>query len=637
MMKLVRLFWIGLIGVITSRGAEIQVNAKATALQFEHACQPGPAVEKWREEVRGSVFQKLPRPEPPPVFRYIVRYSDGKELPVVVRWSESVESAERRMFEPVSRFISPMAWAEVTTQGAIDPKTGFCEVRYTMQWPNPFPEKEIASVSAQEISGAGKALVFSVKPVTKPLTGKNYYVAPGGNDENPGSFEQPWATPHKATAMARAGDTVYFREGTYAVTKPVIPSNSGKEGAWITFCNYPGESAIFTGREIATDRVKNELVVESEGNPAAVISTRAGVWHILGTSFIRIQGLAIQDSAFAGISVNALPWWPVDGISQPDIPGCSYIDILHNRVQRTSCVGIGVYGSIIPAYKANEHIRVIGNLIMRADDKETILNGADQARSKMREELRKRGRSKGGDENLDFHAAQNLECAYNEVCHGGKEGIDLMNGTRNATVHHNFVHDQFFGNFSGSPCAIYLDCRSEQWDIEVAHNVCERNGQGIQVNSEDDSPAHGIRIHDNICRDNYWNGINISMWTDKSKLIRDVIIEKNIVLHNGFLDTNKAPGGGIHIGSRTPNLRDIVVRDNIVAFNRDYQLAHFQSDLKATNIVFDRNQVWPKELKPIEDQKWAQRYVPTLGDNAIIAEPIFVDPENYDFALKKQE
>ncbi len=42
-----------------------------------------------------------------------------------------------------------------------------------------------------------------------------YYVAPNGNDSNPGTLAEPWATPVKASQAAQAGDTVYFREGVY--------------------------------------------------------------------------------------------------------------------------------------------------------------------------------------------------------------------------------------------------------------------------------------------------------------------------------------------------------------------------------------------------------------------------------------
>src|SRR3712207_951145 len=50
-----------------------------------------------------------------------------------------------------------------------------------------------------------------------------YYVAPNGNDSAAGSQAAPWASIARAQALAQAGDTVYFRGGTYAYTR----ANSG--------------------------------------------------------------------------------------------------------------------------------------------------------------------------------------------------------------------------------------------------------------------------------------------------------------------------------------------------------------------------------------------------------------------------
>ena len=45
-----------------------------------------------------------------------------------------------------------------------------------------------------------------------------YYVSPDtliANDNNPGTFDQPWRTWQKAFSEAQPGDTVYFRGGVY--------------------------------------------------------------------------------------------------------------------------------------------------------------------------------------------------------------------------------------------------------------------------------------------------------------------------------------------------------------------------------------------------------------------------------------
>jgi len=72
-----------------------------------------------------------------------------------------------------------------------------------------------------------------------------YYVAPDGNDRNPGTKELPWATPAHAAAQAKAGDTVIFKPGVYYGV--LQPQHDGEEGAPITFRGEKRREAILVG------------------------------------------------------------------------------------------------------------------------------------------------------------------------------------------------------------------------------------------------------------------------------------------------------------------------------------------------------------------------------------------------------
>ena len=76
--------------------------------------------------------------------------------------------------------------------------------------------------------------------------GKTYYVSLTGNNNNPGTLSQPWATWRKAFQTAAAGDTVYFRGGTYPYDGlgNLWVSNSGTHDNPICFFNYPNESPL---------------------------------------------------------------------------------------------------------------------------------------------------------------------------------------------------------------------------------------------------------------------------------------------------------------------------------------------------------------------------------------------------------
>ncbi|PGR32129.1 sugar isomerase [Bacillus cereus] len=76
----------------------------------------------------------------------------------------------------------------------------------------------------------------------------NYYVSPTGNDLNPGTLDQPFATIQKAANVAKEGSTIYIRGGVY--NQKVHVTHSGSSGATITFQNYQDEKVILDGSKV---------------------------------------------------------------------------------------------------------------------------------------------------------------------------------------------------------------------------------------------------------------------------------------------------------------------------------------------------------------------------------------------------
>jgi MYXO-CTERM domain-containing protein len=85
-----------------------------------------------------------------------------------------------------------------------------------------------------------------------------YYVAPTGSDSAGGTLAAPWATIAHAQSVAAAGDTIYFRGGTYAFTAAqsacgsssstvngVLLNKSGASGSPINYWANPGEIPVF--------------------------------------------------------------------------------------------------------------------------------------------------------------------------------------------------------------------------------------------------------------------------------------------------------------------------------------------------------------------------------------------------------
>jgi hypothetical protein len=83
-----------------------------------------------------------------------------------------------------------------------------------------------------------------------PSYALSYYVAPGGNDANPGTLEKPFASLQCAQAAERQKrGTVFLRGGTYYLPAALVftPRDSGTKDAPIVFQAYENEKPVISG------------------------------------------------------------------------------------------------------------------------------------------------------------------------------------------------------------------------------------------------------------------------------------------------------------------------------------------------------------------------------------------------------
>jgi hypothetical protein len=73
-----------------------------------------------------------------------------------------------------------------------------------------------------------------------------HYVAPDGDDGDPGTQEKPWATLQHAADVAQPGDTVCLREGVYHQYAELV--RPGAPGQPITYAATPGETVWLDGQ-----------------------------------------------------------------------------------------------------------------------------------------------------------------------------------------------------------------------------------------------------------------------------------------------------------------------------------------------------------------------------------------------------
>ncbi len=91
-------------------------------------------------------------------------------------------------------------------------------------------------------------LTFIVRFIVLPCDNfaVDYYVAPNGDDRNPGTRMQPWQTIGKANDSVRPGDVVYLRAGRYQET--IQPVRNGIEDQPVVFSSYQDEVAVIHSR-----------------------------------------------------------------------------------------------------------------------------------------------------------------------------------------------------------------------------------------------------------------------------------------------------------------------------------------------------------------------------------------------------
>jgi hypothetical protein len=172
--------------------------------------------------------------------------------------SEKTISVSGKYLTPESGTITltvPTGFSISTTSGSgfsssIDLSYSSNTLTATTMYVNFTPTSKIAYIDSISVNGGGA----STKEVN--VTGKGidsaflyikvYYVDSTGNDSNPGTISAPFYSIWTATALAKAGDTIYVRGGTYYYAVTDNLTQSGTSDAWrICVFNYPGEHPIF--------------------------------------------------------------------------------------------------------------------------------------------------------------------------------------------------------------------------------------------------------------------------------------------------------------------------------------------------------------------------------------------------------
>lgn len=110
---------------------------------------------------------------------------------------------------------------------------------------------DLGALQSSDVNTASTTPVppSTTTPVT-PVAIANYYIAPTGNDANPGTIDKPFKSFTKVWSVVKPGDLVYVRGGVYRIEGALgdcgisLTNKNGTPDNYIKLWAYPGETPV---------------------------------------------------------------------------------------------------------------------------------------------------------------------------------------------------------------------------------------------------------------------------------------------------------------------------------------------------------------------------------------------------------
>jgi len=299
-----------------------------------------------------------------------------------------------------------------------------------------------------------------VAPKAQPTAGNTYSVAPGGNDNGPGSLAQPWQTLQHAVDSVAPGDTILVQSGAYLGARI---ANSGTPQAWIALRAAAGASVLLNA---PGPENWHGSILEIENGDEAV-----AYWII------------------DGLEVSGAPSWGIDSRGTEDYKN-HHITIRGNRVHDNG-LGTGRTG-IFAAF--TDDVLIEGNIsygngehgiyVNNSSDRFTIRGNTVYANANC-------GIHLNGDESMGGDGVMTNGVVENNIIYengtGGGSAIN-MDGVSSSLVQNNLIYNNhatgialFYEN--GAECSqnnrilhnTILMPANGRWAVLVADPACVNN------------------------------------------------------------------------------------------------------------------------------------------------------------------
>ncbi|MFF7639715.1 right-handed parallel beta-helix repeat-containing protein [Streptomyces canus] len=150
----------------------------------------------------------------------------------------------------------------------------------------------------------GAALALPVPEASAAPT--TLIVATNGNDSAPGTLAQPLRSVQRAVDLAKPGDTIAVRGGTYALTDNITIATSGTASQPISLGAYQGERVVIDGEQLAASHtpVGGSIPRAERG----AIHQEASYWRISDLEIVRgpygVYCDGCNGNVFAGLKTH---------------------------------------------------------------------------------------------------------------------------------------------------------------------------------------------------------------------------------------------------------------------------------------------------------------------------------------------
>lgn len=338
---------------------------------------------------------------------------------------------------------------------------------------------------------------------------------------------------------------------------------------------------------------------------SSTTSVGGGKIHDNGRAGINVGGASSAEDKYLNIAIDDATVYG-NGTSGVNVEEAVKIEVIKSRIHDNTLAGI----RLLTTDKSKERV-----LAAKMEDNRIYRNGRSGIRS-----LPQGGASRMPDEiDLLLPPALDLLVYDNEIHDNAQAGIRVENDTR-LVAHRNKVRDNGMGIISFES---EIPPRLDVYRNTVSFN----SGPGIHVIN---GITNEIGIRNNWVYNNERSGIACAIWSNPDDSLLNVDIINNTVVSNG----SSGRGAGIRNNSKG----NALIMNNIVAYNYVTGIRTTKCKDDSLNLLFANGDVANCCDDPEDAPYWVERNqfagCPERGKADLIANPLFVNPDNYDFHLR---